>query len=210
MIARNALLLSPVFFLACLERPARSSGRAAAPTPALPAGSIHALAPAPLAPAPSTLVERVREWIARTPGAEAFRDGVMSPAPEHDTAQLRCVRVTVAAAPDPARATRLICVAGDEILAAEPGYQRYLQIHQFDARLARPAAEHLLALRDAMLGHAGREYRSIEAHVEGDALVIDAEGTERLALSRPARFTRWRVTIERDGASRELVEAPAQ
>jgi hypothetical protein len=204
--------VSALALTACIDPPAsapapsRTAAGASAPVPAPapPAALPGALTgPAAEAVTEAAVVAQVRAWLAQGGGAEWFRDAEVRRVPAHDTAQVRCVEVVPTAAPEPQRARRLVCVAGTEVLAGDAGLQRYLQLHQFDPRPAEGAARVLLSLRDAMLGFGGREFTTVRAQAEGDALVIEAEGTLRTAPSQPPRPGRWRITLDRDGTTRE-------
>jgi hypothetical protein len=61
-----------------------------------------------------------------------------------------------------------------------------------------------------MLGFGGRSYTSVNGRVEGDALVVDAEGAVKPGLSQQPRPARWRVTFRRDGTTSEETLPPAR
>ncbi len=187
----------------CIQRSATSSADGAPVATSTGAANLVRPGAPGGGPVDAALTARIRRWIAETPGAQAYHDAVLQRASEHDTPRARCVALSVRDAPVRAGSARVVCVVGDEVLAGEPGYQRFLQLHQFDAALARPAARVLIELRDTMLGFSGREYTRVDARAVNGALVIDVEARVTLRLGvRPAPG-RWRVTINADGTATE-------
>lgn len=198
----------------CIEPRSDSDrpGHAPAARVGVGAAAIHTGSPTAPVPHPGDdpATARVRAWLQEQIGTNPYVDGPIVRTPEHDTAQVQCVRITPNGAPDPARASRVVCVAGNDVLAGEAGFQRYLHMHEFDPVLAQPAARVLLNLRDQMLGFTGRTYTDVQARVEADALIIDASGNTRTNSTAPAIPRRWRVTIAHDGTtSEQLITANA-
>lgn len=109
------------------------------------------------------------------------------------------------------RASRVVCVAGTEVLAGEPGFEHYLRLRPSVDTLDENSARSLLELRDAMLGLAGRSYSTVRPRMQGGMVVIEAEGSIKPGPAQPSRLARWRFTFDpRSGRSREAsLPAPA-